>query len=287
MTSPTHLQPVARPLILTQGAAAFAPFPEHVAAAASTDCSAISLWGPELVDARADGLSLAALRRVLGDHGIACNDVDALVIWAGSGDPERSWLRGVPHEQLLEAGSELGARYANCVIAGDEGYTPARGADAFARAAERVLAAGLIPYLEFVPQPISPVTRVREAWALVRASGCEPAGILLDTWHFMRGGSTLEELRAVPGERVLGLQISDAPARAETDLVDETMHRRLLPGEGDIPLVPILRALDAARAPAPCAIEVFSDALRALGPLEAARRAVDATRKVLATALRG
>jgi sugar phosphate isomerase/epimerase len=268
-------------LVLTQGTAAYAAFPEHVAVAAATGCSGISVWARELSRAREAGLPLSAMRRLLGDHGVACNDVDALVIWAGVGDPARAWLRGAPHEELLEAGAALGAHYANCVIAGDEGYTPARGAEAFAGAAELVIAAGMIPYLEFVPQPISPVSCVADAWDLIRASGCARAGMLVDTWHFMRGGSRLEDLRAVPGERVLGLQINDAPARAEADLVDETMHRRLLPGDGDIPLVPILRALDAAGSAAPCTIEVFSDALRALGPQEAARRAVAGTRRVL------
>jgi sugar phosphate isomerase/epimerase len=274
----------SRALVLTQGTAAFAPFAEHVAVAAATGCAGVSVWAREISGALESGFSLSALRRVLDDHGLFCNDVDALVIWAGSGDPDRAWLRGAPHELLLEAGVALGARHANCVISGDAGYTSARGAEAFASAAELVRAAGMIPTLEFVPQPISPVSRVAEAWALIRESGCESAGVLVDTWHFMRGGSTLAELRSVPGERLLGLQINDAPARAEPDLADETMHRRLLPGDGDIPLVPILRVLDAARAPAPCTIEVFSDALRALGPREAALRAVEATRRVLAAA---
>jgi len=275
---------MTRPLVLTQGTAAYADFHEHVAVAARHGCAAVSVWANEIRRARESGLSLAAMRRMLDDEGIACNDVDALVIWAGTGDPERAWLRGAPHAELIEAGVALGAPFANCVIAGDEGYTPARGAGAFARSAERVIAAGMTPYLEFVPAPISPVTRVREAWALVRDSALARAGILLDTWHFVRGHSTLEELRQVPGERLLGLQINDAPYRAEPDLVAETMHRRLLPGEGDAPLLPILRALDAAGAPAPCTIEVFSDALCALGPDEATRRAVEATRRVLAAA---
>jgi hypothetical protein len=34
--------------------------------------------------------------------------------------------------------------------------------------------------------------------------------------------------------RVLGIQINDAPAQAEADLIDETLHRRLAPGDGDI-----------------------------------------------------
>jgi sugar phosphate isomerase/epimerase len=271
-----------RALVLTQGSAAYAPFPEHVAVAAATGCAGVSVWASEIERAQASGLSLAQMRRILDEHGLICNDVDALVLWAGSGDPAHAWLRPAPSGPLLEAGHALGAPYANCVISADAGYARERAAAAFARAAEQAESAGMRLYLEFVPAPISAVSDLAEAFAVVEASGAARAGVLIDTWHFFRGGSTLADLRAVPGERLLGLQINDAPALAEADLAAETMHRRLLPGEGDIPLASILRALDAQGSPAPCTIEVFSDALRALGPIEAARRAVDATRRVLA-----
>jgi len=60
-----------------------------------------------------------------------------------------------------------------------------------------------------------------------------------------------------------------------------TLHERLLPGEGDFDLRALLGTLADIDAVAPIGVEVFSDALHALGPTEAARRAANAARHIL------
>ena len=110
---------------------------------------------------------------------------------------------------------------------------------------------------------------------------------MFDTWHHFRGRGKNERIRSVPGGRILALQINDAPREAEENLVDETLHRRLLPGEGDIDLVEILTLLDEVESPAPVGVEVFSDVLAGLPVRERARRAGDAARAVLRRARRG
>jgi sugar phosphate isomerase/epimerase len=81
---------------------------------------------------------------------------------------------------------------------------------------------------------------------------------------------------------VLGIQLDDGPLEPEPDLVAATLHDRRLPGAGGFDLVGLCRAL--AGSSAPIGVEVFSDSLHALGPVEAARRAADSTRAVLAEA---
>jgi sugar phosphate isomerase/epimerase len=83
---------------------------------------------------------------------------------------------------------------------------------------------------------------------------------------------------------VLGVQIDDAPAAPEADLEEETMHRRLVPGEGELDLVGFVRTLRSIGSPAPIGVEVFSDALAALPVDEVARRTAEGTRAVLAAA---
>jgi sugar phosphate isomerase/epimerase len=83
---------------------------------------------------------------------------------------------------------------------------------------------------------------------------------------------------------VFGVQLSDAPREAEANLLDETMHRRLLPGDGDGDVAGFVRLLDEIGAKAPIGVEVISDQLAALAPEEAARRAGSAARTVLARA---
>jgi sugar phosphate isomerase/epimerase len=108
--------------------------------------------------------------------------------------------------------------------------------------------------------------------------------VAIDAWHWFRSAtpSDLSTLRTIPGAKVLGIQLDDAPAEPEANLMSATLHQRLLPGDGAIDLAALLVALRAIGAAAPIGVEVFSDALHALGPVAAAARAADATRAVLA-----
>jgi sugar phosphate isomerase/epimerase len=64
--------------------------------------------------------------------------------------------------------------------------------------------------------------------------------------------------------------------------VHETLHRRRIPGEGDVDLPGLLRILRDGGSPAPLGVEVFSDALSGLPPDEVARRCASGVRRALA-----
>ena len=84
----------------------------------------------------------------------------------------------------------------------------------------------------------------------------------------------------------MAVHVDDADAAPAGTLLDDTLHRRRVPGEGAFPLVDYVRMLDEIGVSAPFGVEVLSDELHALPAVEAARRAVDATRAVLAAARR-
>jgi sugar phosphate isomerase/epimerase len=118
----------------------------------------------------------------------------------------------------------------------------------------------------------------------VREAGRDNGGVLLDTWHFLRSGGTPEALSAMPLDRVYAIQVSDAPAVAEPDVMEETMARRLLPGEGAARVRDVIDVLRDAGCTAPVGVEVFSTELAALPGDQAIQRVADATRAVLARA---
>ena len=105
---------------------------------------------------------------------------------------------------------------------------------------------------------------------------------MLDAWHWFRSGPDPDLLRTIPGEKVIHLQISDAPAEPAPNVVEETIGHRLLPGHGDIDLAGLLRVLDDIGRQGPTAVEVFSDWLRGHPIDEGARLASEAARSVLA-----
>jgi len=109
-------------------------------------------------------------------------------------------------------------------------------------------------------------------------------GVMFDTWHHFRAGGISVELRQVSGRAIAAIQFNDAAREPSADLFTETVTGRLLPGEGAIDLVGNIQALDAVGNTAPIGVEIFSDQLAALAPIEAVRRAAEATQRVLSAA---
>jgi len=154
----------------------------------------------------------------------------------------------------------------------------------FGELCDRAAEAGLCVHLEFMP--FSVVRDLDAALRLLDAADRENAGVMFDVWHFVRSGSNRETLTREAG-RVRAIQLDDCPADPEPNLVEETLHRRRLPGEGDADVAGLLRLLDAGGCAAPLGVELFSEALDGLPPAGAAERAIEATRRVVAEARGG
>ena len=137
------------------------------------------------------------------------------------------------------------------------------------------------------PMPYSGLPDVKKAWAVVKASGCDNAKLLLDSWHYIRAGQPcdLSVLEGIPADRIVSVQINDVQAHpyARSILRDESMHDRMLPGTGygdTAAFVKLMR--DKGVQPAVMGVEVISDEILSHGVAEAAKENFDATRAVLA-----
>lgn len=282
-----------RDLVLCSGTLARGtPFVTRLEAAVAGGFTGISLWGRDLAAARAEGWRDADLPPMLADHGLAVAELDPAWWWLpGAADvhvpPEHDPFDVFAHGEadLFAMADLLGARSLNAVDVFGGDFTTAQAAESFAGLCDRAADHGLVVHLEFLPW--TRVPDVRTAWEVARLADRPNGGIAVDSWHFFRGDPDLAALAAVPGERILGVQLDDAPADPEADLVTATLHDRLLPGAGALDLSGLLGVLDGAGCVAPIGVEVFSDDLHALDPIEAARRAGDATRRLLAGAAAG
>lgn len=260
-------------------------FEERLQAASAAGFRAVSLWGRDVQAARDEGRSDADLRAMLDDHGLQVAELDPAWWWLPGAEemhipPEVDALDvfrfGEP--ELFAMAAALGARSLNAVdvFGGEWGVEDA--AEALAGLCARAAEHGLLVHVEWLAW--SKIPDLATALRIVELAGAPNGGITVDAWHFARTGTSLEELRRVPGGWVLSVQLDDGPAAPEADLVHATLHDRLLPGTGDFDLRGLLGALGDIGARAPLGVEVFSDELHALGAREAARRAAECTREL-------
>jgi len=106
-------------------------------------------------------------------------------------------------------------------------------------------------------------------------------GLVLDTFHFFAGGSTLASIRRVDPRCIFMVHINDverAPRRKMHDAL------RLYPGKGILPLKAILRELKAIGYAGKVSVEIFRPQYWARAPLRVAREARAASLDLLRNA---
>lgn len=276
-------------LVLSAGTHLVTPFLDRLAPAAAAGFAGVSVYPHEIDQLRAGGVGDAEIRARVADAGLVVGELDAVTSWLPDSRPPEgidpdlaAVLAGNTAERLCPMAEAVGARSVTVVEFYGDRPTPEVAAEAFARVCDLAADHGVLAHLEFLPW--GGIPDLVPADDIVRLAGRSNGGLLVDSWHFARSGSTLDELRQVPGRRILYIQLSDAPATPESDLADETQHRRLVPGEGALDLVSFVRALDATGTDAPVGAEVFSDELSAQPLADVADRVARATRDVLGRA---
>jgi len=103
-------------------------------------------------------------------------------------------------------------------------------------------------------------------------------GLLVDSFHVHASGTSFEHLAQIPASRIVHVHLNDCPTRDMHQIKD---GERMLPGEGVIDLKRFIDALKRAGYAGPLSLEIFSDALRKMNPVDAALAARRATRGAL------
>lgn len=283
-------------LVLCCGTVMQADFRQLVEAAAANGYHAISLWPSVYLDAREQGMSDADMKTILDNNGIVIAELDLLCNWIpGRTAPIEDPSMPMTPEQFeftrtlftytedlqYHISDKLGARHLN-IFVHPPAFDTSVAAEAFGGLCDRAAQHDLMVSLEFFP--VSPIGDLSKALEIVEMAHRPNGGVMFDTWHHFRNGGTSEDLRKLPGHAVIAIQVNDAAKEPDPDFMSETLTARLLPGDGGIDLIGNIRALDSIGCTAPIGVEIFSSVLDALSPKEAARRAAEATRRVLSVA---
>lgn len=251
-------------------------FEERCVAAAAAGFAGIGLHAADLPRSLAAGLTVQEMRDILTGLRLRVVELEFLSGWvAGAAAPEI--------EQIHALAEAFGGRHVSAgEFAGPPGGLDVAAASRGLRlAAERLAPDGLTLAVEAFPW--SALAGPTLAGEVIRRAAVPNVGLMIDVWHFYNSGATPALLEHLPVESVAAVQLNDGP-RVHENFLQHARADRRLPGDGDLDVVGLLRTIAAVGYTGPLSVEANTPELRALPAREAANRAADAARTVLAQA---
>ena len=275
-------------LVLSSPPVSRFPLLERLAPFADAGFRGISIQPSDIWALEAEGMSASDIKARIADAGLVITEMDCTACWMDHQTRVEqvggltAFLRQLTPEPIIATAARIGAQSVSAIDLSVEPASRDEAAEAFARLCTMAAEHGLKAQIEFLPT--GGIRSLAEAMAIIEAAGCDNGGVTLDAWHFYRSGSTLEELAKIPGHRIHAVQLCDAPAAPGADLWTELMTARLLPGEGGLDVVGLVRTLDAIGCTAPTGVEVFHTRQDAMSLAEIARDWAQSTNALLARA---
>lgn len=204
-------------------------------------------------------------RKAMDDRGVTLEEAEAAVV---TPDTDLAELR-----PYMDSAAFLGAVGVIPVFAGQTSETQV--VDQLGAFAAMARQYGLMAMVEFIA--VFAVPNIGAAERVIRASGADNAGIIVDSLHWTRSGGTVEDIRAVDPALILSSQIDDGdrsfPNEGQNWWREMSLARSFL-GDGDFQVKAMIEALPPT---IPIGYEVISEEFqqRGLPPAEMARIAMD------------
>jgi sugar phosphate isomerase/epimerase len=261
------------------------PFAERLDAAVAGGFREMSIFPIDVQTFADGGRAPRALRAAAEARGVRIAVLDPYAMWAPDTTPA-AWataadlaFTGFREDAILRMAEALGVESVNLIETFGNAVPAEAGAERMARLADRAADHGWRVQLEFMP--FSGVPDLAHAWEIVRLAARPNAGLTFDTWHYYRGTPDDALLAAIPGGRVFQVQFADAARELRGTLVDDLLHHRRFPGEGDFPLGDVARTLAATGGLGATGVELFSDAVDAMPARDAGERVGASLRALL------
>jgi len=266
---------------LSQVCSLHSRFEQDVEDFAAGQCRAIDIWLTKLEE-YVKRNSVAAAKALLAEHGVVpVSGSFQGGLLASQGESRRAaWEL---FEQRLDLCRAVGIPL--LVIAGDippplDQATIERVQVSLQQAAQAAGRRGLRVALEFQARAAFG-NNLQTAAALVAEVGSPHLGLCLDLFHFYVGPSKTEDLGLIGPHNLFLVQLSDL---ADTPREFAADADRILPGEGDIPLQPLIEHLRTIRYQGPVTIELLNPQIWQVPPRQFGEIGLTALRMILGQA---
>lgn len=237
---------------------------ERIEATARAGYGCISTSPRDYEATRASGLSDADIRAIAADNGVKLSYLDPFATWvpdAISPDEEPGivpYLDTSPDDmfRIAEALQVDRLHFVGAYKAGR--YSTAELTEHFARMCDRAAQSGLKCLIEGIA--MWGLSRMDQAWEIIKNAGRPNTGIIFDTWHYVRVGRTDELFAEIPPGTFDTIQIADGTLTCPEgrSVAQDCLFHRVPIGEGEIPNLQILRLLQANGHITSAGPEIFS-----------------------------
>ncbi|UCH34460.1 MAG: sugar phosphate isomerase/epimerase [Armatimonadota bacterium] len=251
-----------------------APFEKKLELAQAAGYDGVGLWLGEVEQAAGGAAGLDGIARRLRERGL----IPAEMCFVGGWMYPEEGTRAAAHESAQRAFRVAQAVGCQCVVACAAGGTGelTDAARDFAELCDLARPFGVSLALEFLGGA-QQVKDVRTAWQIVDMADAPNGGLVIDTFHFYKGGSDLADLEPVTGDKVFLVHANDCPDLPLAELED---RHRVFPGAGIIPLEEIAAVLADKGYGGFFSLELFNEEYWATDPHLVAQEGLRSLRRV-------
>lgn len=192
---------------------------------------------------------------ILADHGMRHTEFEFVVGWLDDGAAGQA--AQTTFDYLLEAAAALGARQIKIGPDMNARHWPLEHMiERFVALCAQAQNKGVAVALEIMPW--TNLRTIDEGLAVVAGADAPNGGLLLDIWHLARGGQNYADIARIPPRFIQHIEIDDADRDVVGTLLEDTLDRRRLCGEGALDVAAFLRAVLASGYAGPYGVEIIS-----------------------------
>jgi sugar phosphate isomerase/epimerase len=250
------------------------PLLDKIRLAAEAGFAGVELWINDVYEHVGRGGEVRDVERAIADHGLIVPCTIAVRQWGEASEAEYPLMLDEA-KRRMELAARLGAPY---IVA-----TPPREPCGLSQLAARYRAllaigreVGIRPTFEYISF-FGSASRLDQAWQVVRECGEDDATLILDAFHTWNSGGTLDDLRAIPVERISHYHFDDGalgiPRGRQKD------PDRVMPGDGAIDLYAEVRLLREMGYKGTVSLELFNKQLWEQDPREVLQIGIERLRE--------
>jgi sugar phosphate isomerase/epimerase len=232
-------------------------FKDRVESAARAGFKGIGIWHTDL-EHILQRRTLQDMRRILDDNGIKHVELEFLTDWFLTGAKKAE--SDIRKQRLLEASAALHAKHIKVGDFANSACPMPQIIEAFAALCAEAESYGATIGFEFMASAM--IDNLKDALTMVETAGAKNGGLVLDIVHVVNLGITYEELRRIPLQYLVNVELNDGTLPG-SPRHDPSRARRFC-GEGEFDIKGFINCVSAMGYTGPWAVEVFSQELTGL-----------------------